>query len=170
MAAPQYTSDPMISFDAGTHQFHYRVAAVILRGRDVLLHQLEGDEFWALPGGRVEAGETASQAIVREFNEELGVAVECGEFLGAAENFFSYAGKPHHELGLYFAATPDPPTPLATAEGPYLGIEGERPLRFAWFDRSTLHSIDLRPRFLMDALASEEVRIGHAVQRDVAAP
>jgi len=160
----------MISFDAGTHQFHYRAAAVILRGPDVLLHQLEGDEFWALPGGRVEPGETASQAIVREFTEELGAAVRCGEFLGVAENFFSYAGKPHHEVGLYFAATADSSSPLATSEGPYLGIEGDRPLRFAWFDRSTLHSIDLRPRFLIEALACAEVRIGHAVQRDLAAP
>lgn len=160
----------MISFDAGTHLFHFRAAAVVLRGSHVLLHQLEGDDFWALPGGRVELGEAAADAIVREFSEELGVKVECGEFLGVAENFFLHAGKPHHEVGLYFAATPDPNSPLATSQGPYLGAEGHRPLRFAWFDRMSLQSVDIRPRFLVEALASKEVRIGHAVQRDHAAP
>jgi ADP-ribose pyrophosphatase YjhB (NUDIX family) len=160
----------MISFDAGTHQFHFRAAAVVIRGNHVLLHRLEGDDFWALPGGRVEPGETAAEAIVREFSEELEVKVECGELLGVAENFFLYAGKPHHEVGLYFAVTSDPMSPLVLSQGPYLGTEGHRSLRFAWFDRMSLHSVDVRPKFLVEALSSKEVKIGHAVQRDYAAP
>ena len=66
----------MISFDAGATHFDLRAAAVILdRGR-VLLHRREGDSFWSLPGGRIEAGEEAAAAVVREMQEELGQAVE----------------------------------------------------------------------------------------------
>ncbi len=35
-----------------------------------------GDDFWQLPGGGVEVGETLEQTAVREAKEELGIDVE----------------------------------------------------------------------------------------------
>ena len=37
---------------------------------------------WSLPGGRVEPGETAREALVREMAEETGLIVEVGELVG----------------------------------------------------------------------------------------
>ncbi|GAB3992229.1 NUDIX domain-containing protein [Glycomyces albus] len=38
--------------------------------------------FWEFPGGKVEPGETESEALRRECREELGVEIEVGERVG----------------------------------------------------------------------------------------
>ena len=49
---------------------------LVQRGHD------PGLGLWSVPGGRVEAGETDQQAVVREALEETGLAVACGPLLG----------------------------------------------------------------------------------------
>ena len=40
---------------------------------------------WSVPSGRIERGETAAEAIVRELQEETGLAGVCGPLIGWAE-------------------------------------------------------------------------------------
>ena len=40
---------------------------------------------WSIPSGRIERGETAAEAIVRELAEETGLAGVCGPLIGWAE-------------------------------------------------------------------------------------
>ena len=53
------------------------VAALILRGDEVLICQRRPDQplalKWEFPGGKMEAGESAEQALRRELQEELGI-------------------------------------------------------------------------------------------------
>lgn len=40
---------------------------------------------WSLPGGRVEPGETDTEAVVREVAEETGLTVRVGDLIGRIE-------------------------------------------------------------------------------------
>lgn len=58
------------------------VAALILRGDEVLVCQRRPDQplgsKWEFPGGKMEPGETAEEALRRELTEELGIAAVIG--------------------------------------------------------------------------------------------
>jgi 8-oxo-dGTP pyrophosphatase MutT (NUDIX family) len=156
----------MRSFDAGPHRFNLRAAAIVVHDEAVLLHRLAGDAYWALPGGRVEAGESAADAVVRELREELSEPVDCGELLWVVENFFSHADRQYHEVGLYFLVGLRPSSRLLASSGPFHGSEGERPLEFAWFSRKRLGRVAVRPSFLVSSLARERLQFQHVVHHD----
>ena len=155
----------MISVDVGGFRFQLRAAAVVVHERFVLLHRLEGYEFWALPGGRVEPGEDARSTLIREMDEELAESVECDELLYVVENFFTHAGKPNHEIGLYFTARLNPRSELFDKSRSYSGAEGNSRLEFRWFAIEQLRGLDLRPSFLRESLLQPVFQFQHIVQR-----
>jgi len=76
----------------------------------LIRHHAEGREFYVLPGGRVEPGETAAEAAAREVLEETGFGVTVGDLLWVREYLPDrHLGNPHHrtrmqQLQLYFSA------------------------------------------------------------------
>lgn len=66
-------------------------------------HQnLTAGNFWAPPGGGVNVGERAEEALAREFKEEANLTIKVGRFLFACE----FIQPPLHSLELFFEASP----------------------------------------------------------------
>lgn len=81
------------------------VGVVCLRGDEVLLIRRgtpprQGE--WSLPGGRIEAGERAVDAAIRELREETGVEAEITGLLDVVDGIFPEAGR-HYVLIDYAA-------------------------------------------------------------------
>jgi ADP-ribose pyrophosphatase YjhB (NUDIX family) len=62
------------------------------------------DYFCRPLGGGIEFGEHSQVAVLREIQEELGVAVENLKLLGVLENIFTYEGQPGHEVVFVYDA------------------------------------------------------------------
>jgi 8-oxo-dGTP pyrophosphatase MutT (NUDIX family) len=65
-------------------------AAFLLTRRSSRLRAHAGQ--WALPGGRCDPGETATEAALRELHEELGLHIAADQVLGALDDFPTRSG------------------------------------------------------------------------------
>lgn len=65
-------------------------AALILTRRAARMNRHAGQ--WALPGGRMDAGETPEQTVLREISEEVGLALDPGVVLGRLDSFVTRSG------------------------------------------------------------------------------
>jgi 8-oxo-dGTP pyrophosphatase MutT (NUDIX family) len=65
-------------------------AAFLLCRRPAGMNRHAGQ--WALPGGRIDAGESAEHAALRELHEELGVLLEATSILGRLDDYPTRSG------------------------------------------------------------------------------
>jgi len=65
-------------------------AALILTRRSGALRNHAGQ--WALPGGRIEPGESAEQAAAREMAEEVALQLDANAVLGRLDDFVTRSG------------------------------------------------------------------------------
>ena len=65
-------------------------AAFLLTRRTPKLRAHGGQ--WALPGGRVDPGETIEQTALRELEEELGITLSAADILGALDDYPTRSG------------------------------------------------------------------------------
>ena len=65
-------------------------AAFLLCRRAAKMNNHAGQ--WALPGGKIDEGETAEQAALREIDEELGLRIHRSEVLGTLDDYPTRSG------------------------------------------------------------------------------
>ena len=67
-----------------------RRAALLLTRRAAGMSHHPGQ--WALPGGRIDTGESPEQAALRELHEEVGLRLDAGAVIGRLDDFVTRSG------------------------------------------------------------------------------
>lgn len=65
--------------------------------------KIKKQTFYRCLGGGIEFLEKSSDALKREFKEEIGADITIKDFLGISENIFTYQGKKAHELIFFYS-------------------------------------------------------------------
>lgn len=125
MAAPQF-GEP----DAGReHRDRPAAFGIAVKDGKIALVRVEkpGHAPWLdLPGGALDPGEDEPQALVREFGEETGLAIEAGARFAAADQYFvNTDGEAFNNRAGFW-------TVAAFSEAPQLKIEADHTL--VWLD------------------------------------
>ncbi|MCJ7518053.1 MAG: A/G-specific adenine glycosylase [Anaerolineaceae bacterium] len=74
---------------------HYQVVAAVMRNDTKVLIDKRNARgllggLWEFPGGKVEDGESLTEALRREISEELGVKIEIGESLASYKHAYTH--------------------------------------------------------------------------------
>ncbi len=125
---------------------------ITLRPRSINRHSGQ----YALPGGRLDAGETAREAALRELDEELGLRCDGGQVLGRLDDFPTRSGFCISPFVIWAddvsTLTPDPSEVAEVYHLPFVELDspkipklrgaraGDQPVLSAYF-RTLGHSI-----------------------------
>lgn len=152
------------------YNFHFRVAAVIVQDNKFLIQQIDGYNYYILPGGHVLLGETSLQALAREVKEEIGcdIDIEKCKWFCFHENFYNKNEKLEHWIENYF--TVKPKNPLTSNDWDIEEDDnGEKKiLHFKWVSREELKNLDLKPTRIKELLVDNKIKqFTHLIDRSL---
>jgi ADP-ribose pyrophosphatase YjhB (NUDIX family) len=155
----------MITFERNNNKFNFRVAGIAIHNNRILLHTTLTDDFWNLPGGRVEFNESTDRTIIREIKEELDIEVRTKELLFVREDFFEYDDKQYHEIGFYYLIDFPEGHEVIKKDDDFVGTEEGSKLIFKWFPLDQLKDLNVYPEILKTELLklSEKNQIQHYI-------
>lgn len=124
-----------------------RIAGIYIRENKILLvkHKKAAAEYYLLPGGGQEPGESAKDALIREWKEELNLEIEPGPLLFLGESVPPEGLKKSQVLQLVFEVLNGTGKTYTKPSGALIGHE--------WVELSSLHHIKLFPRSLDQILS-----------------
>ncbi|PIP23410.1 MAG: ADP-ribose pyrophosphatase [Candidatus Nealsonbacteria bacterium CG_4_10_14_0_2_um_filter_38_17] len=124
------------------NQIEVTIRAVICKDDEILVCKYREKDYCFFPGGHLEFGEKADEALIREMKEEAGLELTNCNFIGALENFFIEDDEDHHEIILAFEGS--------VYDGKLESLEDH--LDFFWKDTNELVKGNILPLALSRAI------------------
>ncbi len=133
--------------------FNYRTCAVIINEKRLLVLKDNHANYYYLPGGRVQFGETAENALLRELKEELNITPTIVRPLFLNQSFFNedVIKKDFHEICIYFLVDISK-TDILSRGDTFLGAEAKKEQRFTWLSFDRVKGEYLYPLFIKEKI------------------
>lgn len=119
--------------------FHHLTRGIVISDNMVLLAHAMGHRNTFLPGGHIEFGESAPNALKREIEEEIGLSCSVGSFLGLVEHKWEKNKELHCEINQAFKVK------IPELEAPKSPTSREAHIEFFWVPVNELDKYGLQP-------------------------
>lgn len=137
--------------------FNYCARAIIEQDGKVLIIRVNDADYYHLPGGHVEIGETSEAALIREIKEEVGFDVTITKLVVVHEQFYSKKGTANHSVIFYYLAQPKDKiitqNCVRMEQGRTKIIQNE----LRWVTRDELKTVEMRPASIKDLIIKNEL-------------
>ena len=132
----------------GINRLNIRVYGILEHQQKILLvrEKIDEFEFTKFPGGGLELGEGTRDCLIREFLEETGLQIECGEHFYTTDFFQqSYFRETDQIISVYYRVNPLSDISVIPTEEVFIEQNGKKEqLRFFWVTKEEFHPGMLR--------------------------
>lgn len=157
-----------ILFKTEEYIFSYRVAGILIKDGKVLLQKPSNDVGYSIPGGHVAFGELSSEALIREFKEEITANIKIERLLMIGESFWPWGNRPCQQISFYYE--------ISLCDENQIPFEGTFPahddfgnirndFEFSWIDLHEIHNIVVYPSNMKEDLLSLPKELKYFVYR-----
>lgn len=94
----------------------HKAGGVVIRDRHFLVTRSFGKDIFIAPGGKLEAGETIEEALIREMQEEVQMTIREDELELLGTFYAQAAGKENMSLRMDVYMIHSDQTPIASSE------------------------------------------------------
>ena len=150
-----------VKFKEGKYDFHYRVVGIIIKDDKYLVQNIEGKDYFVLPGGHI-----------REIKEEVEIDIIKEDFKLVCyhENIYEKNNRIEHWIEQYYLI--DVKGKLEKDNWSYIehDIDGVKKLNYRFVNKEELEKIDLKPLSIKELIISGNFKdITHIIfdQRNV---
>lgn len=131
--------------------FHSTARGILISGDSVLVTRVKGDDKTFLPGGHIDAKESATTTVIRELHEEANLTVNIDCFLGAVENNWQIGKELNTELCLLFLLSSETESNVDNIQSCEAHID------YFWLKKEDLVTSNLYPLALREWLISSQL-------------